>query len=59
MSKKRRIKEIEEEIRFHKMQLAELLLESGVLTEIKRLSISINLQRLDELEQKLIALLNE
>lgn len=59
MSKDRKIKEIKIEIRFFKMQLAELLLESGVLMDLKRLAISINLRRLEELEQELIELLNE
>lgn len=59
MSKEQRIKEIKSEIRFFKMQLAELLLESGVLTDLKRLAISINLRRLEELEQELIELLTK
>jgi hypothetical protein len=59
MTKNQRIKEIKREIRFFKMQLNELLLESGELTEIKRLAITINLRKLNELEEELTQLLED
>lgn len=59
MTKKQRIKEIEDDIRFFEMQLRELLLESGILTDRKRLAIEINMKKLDELQNELVDLLKE
>ena len=53
------IKDCIEDIAFYEMQLNKLLAKSGVLTDIDRLAIWTNINKIKELRQKIAELMKE